>query len=183
MVPRLRAGEAGASRMRRSILALCVLCAGLHPGPALAQTGGPAPPAVLTLAASNDGGEPVGALHAGETLVLSGTIAPAAVGEPITVSVALDGRPVLQLTAAVDALDPTGAGTFHASFRPTQPGLVSATAAAAGAAAAPVAVAVSLVGHIEAGCQGPATLTGGTASRLARAADGPLRRGALIEPG
>lgn len=138
--------------MRRSILALCVLCAALHAGPALAQTGAPA---VLTLAASNDGGEPVGALHAGETLVLTGTIAPAAVGEPVTVSVALDGRPVLQLTALVDALDPAGAGTFHTSFRPTQPGLVSATAAVAGAAAAPLAVAVSLVGHVEAGCRGP----------------------------
>lgn len=166
--------------MRRSILALCVLCAALHAGPALAQTGAPA---VLTLAASNDGGEPVGALHAGETLVLTGTIAPAAVGEPVTVSVALDGRPVLQLTALVDALDPAGAGTFHTSFRPTQPGLVSATAAVAGAAAAPLAVAVSLVGHVEAGCQGPATLTREAASRLVRAADGPLRRGALIESG
>ncbi len=169
--------------MRRSILALCVLCAGLHPGSALAQTGAPAPPAVLTLAASNDGGEPVSALHAGETLVLTGTISPAAVGEPVTVSVALDGRPVRQLTASVDALDQAGAGTFHTSFRPTQPGLVSATAAAAGAAAAPLAVAVSLVGHIEEGCQGPATLTRERASRLVRAADGPLRRGALIEPG
>ena len=94
--------------MRKSILALCVLCAALHAGPALAQTGAPA---VLTLAASNDGGKPVGALHAGETLVLTGTIAPAAVGEPVTVSVALDGRPVLQLTALVDALDPAGADT------------------------------------------------------------------------
>ena len=166
--------------MRRSILALCVLCAGLHQGPPLAQT---APPRVLTLAATNDGGEAVGALHAGETLVLAGTISPAVVGEPVTVSVALDGRPLLQLTASVEALDPTGAGTFHTSLRPTQPGLVSATAAAAGVAAAPVAIAVSLVGHVEAGCQGPATLTRETATRLVRTADGPLRRGALIEPG
>src|SRR4051812_2342774 len=100
-----------------------------HPGWALATTmcvlvvvAAPAraatPPSVVTLEARNDGGEPALALHAGETVVVSGTLTPAAVGEPVVVSAALAGQPLPVRTALVSAVAANGVGRFRTAIRP-----------------------------------------------------------------
>src|SRR5690348_4438098 len=90
---------------------MCVLA--VFAAPARATT-----PAVLTLVARNDADQPAVALHAGETVVVSGTVTPAVVGEPVVVFVALGGRPLPVRTASVDAVDAHGVGTFRAMVRP-----------------------------------------------------------------
>jgi hypothetical protein len=158
---------------------LCLLGALLHAPRALGRTRA----AVVALAARDEAGQPVSALHAGERLVVHGTLTPAVVGAAIPVTVALDGQPLAALTAHVDAVGPDGTGTFEASLRPTHAGLVSVTAAAAGTAPATVAVAVTAVGHVEPGCAASVTLTRERLARPPLAGDGPLRPGALLWPG
>ena len=132
---------------------------------------------------------PVTALHAGETLVVRGTLTPAVVGEPVGVSVAFDGQALGTQAARVDAVAPSGAGTFRISLRPMRPGQLSVVArhgaspVAGGGVSAPLAVAIRMVGRSGAGCQGPATLGRVDAARPPQAGDGPLRRGALLAAG
>jgi hypothetical protein len=159
-------------------ISICLVGAGLHASAALGQA-----PSVLTLEARDDADQPISALHAGETLVLRGTSTPAAVGEPIAISATLDGQPLLERTAQVDAVGPNGAGTFQMSLRITRAGQLSVLARHAAAASVPVELSISMVGRVEGGCQGPATLTRLVASSPPRVRDVPLRRGALLEPG
>jgi hypothetical protein len=141
--------------------------------------------AVLTLQAFDDAGAPASTLHAGETLVLRGTLAPAVAGEAVALLV--NGAGVQ--SATVDAVGAGAVGTFHLTLRPTAAGPLSivalhaADAVAGGGASAPLAVVVSAVGHLGGGCQPPATLTRASTASRPSAADGPLHRGALLWPG
>jgi hypothetical protein len=162
---------------------ICVLAAAA--APARAATA----PAVLTLEARNDDGGSTIALHAGETLILSGTLSPAVLGEAVVVSVVLDGGPLAAQTAVIGAVAPNGVGTFQAQLRPMRPGQLSVVARHAAspiageATSPPLAVAITAVGRSQPGCQGPATLARLDASRPPRVGDGPLRRGALLALG
>jgi hypothetical protein len=160
-----------ASRIRRAALVLILL---LHASPALAQT----PPRTLTVGAFDDAHQPAATLHAGERLVLRGALAPATPGEPVTVTVTLDGRPWVQRAVPVD-----GGGAFRLAVSPARAGALAATATTADAASSPVAVAVRLEGRPARSCWGAATLTSLKARRPPRVADGALHRGALLAPG
>jgi hypothetical protein len=148
-----------------------------------------APPGAVTLQALNDGGEPASALHAGETLIVRGTLTPAVAGESVALSEALDGQPLTTRTATVAAVAPTGAGTFETDLRPVRAGQLSvvahhaASAVAGDSVSAPVTVAVTTVGRPAAGCRDPATLARLDPARPPLAAAAVLRRGALLAPG
>jgi hypothetical protein len=143
----------------------------------------------MTLQSFNDADQPVSALHAGETLRLRGTLTPAAVGESIAIAVALEGRPLAELTGQIGSVDPNGVGAFRTSLRPTRAGDLSlrahhpASAMSGEASSVPLELTITAVGRAEAGCRGPATLIRSVASRPPRSLDVPLRRGALLEPG
>jgi hypothetical protein len=159
--------------------AICVLL--LTAAPARAT----APSSIVTLAALNDGGEPATAVHAGETLVLRGTLTPAVAGEPVAVSMALDGEPLPARTALVAA---HGAGTFETTIRPLRPGRLSLVAHAASAGAgdgesAPLTVAITMLGRPDRACQKPATIARLDAAHPPLAGHAVLRRGALLAPG
>jgi len=154
-----------------------------------APTRAATPASVVTLEARNDGDEPASALHAGETVVVSGTLTPAAVGEPVAVFVALGGQPLPVRTALVDAVAANGVGTFRTAVRPMRAGQLTlvarhaATPVAGEAVSATVVVAISAVGRSDRGCQRPATIARLDAARPPLFGTAALRRGALLAPG
>jgi hypothetical protein len=160
------------------VVAALVSCVGIG----ICPSGAAAQETALTVSVRDGAGRPVRSLHVGERLVVHGTLAPAAVGEPLTVTVTGPRGQVVR-TPSVSSVDPSGSGAFRTSLRATAPGVLTVVAVAGDVTSNPVTVSVARVGRPMPGCGGPATVAGERSSRPPRSNAGPLRKGALLWPG